>query len=102
VELTGGGIGASPEASFGTHFFQDLVESNIYPLAVYLDDEEAAFNRHFFYDTPNCLTAYLPEYAVWEGCLRLIDVADYRRGWHIELVMDDEAGRAAAFLEEDE
>jgi len=101
VELTGRGIGTSPEASFGTHFFQDLVESNIYPLAVYLDDDEAVFNRSFFYDTPNCLTTYLHDYATWEGCLRLIRVGDYRLGWHMELVMDDEAGMSAAFLEED-
>ena len=31
VELAGEGIGPAPEPSFGTHFFQDLVESNIYP-----------------------------------------------------------------------
>ena len=63
VEITGKGLGPAPEPSFGTHFFQDLVESNIYPLAIYLDDEDAIFNRGFFYDTPNNLTAYLPKEA---------------------------------------
>ncbi len=43
VELTGRGIGLGPDASFGTHFFQDLVETNIYPLAIYFDDEDAHF-----------------------------------------------------------
>ena len=49
----------TPDLSFGTHFFQDLVEARIYPLAVFLDDEEAFFNREFFYETPNRLLEYL-------------------------------------------
>jgi hypothetical protein len=99
VELTGGGIGAAPEASFGTHFFQDLVESNIYPLAIYLDDEDATFNRDFFYASYNCLTQFLPDYAGSESALRLISVDRYRTGYHLELVMDNELGRCVAFLE---
>ena len=41
VELSGEGVGPAPEPSYGTHFFQDLIESRIYPLAVHLDDHEA-------------------------------------------------------------
>jgi hypothetical protein len=99
VELTGEGIGLAPEASFGTHFFQDLVESNIYPLAIYLDDEDVIFNRDFFENTPNCLTRFLPEQAAWEASLRVIEVASFRPEHHIELVMDDEAGKSVAYLE---
>ncbi len=100
VELTGQGIGAAPEASFGTHFFQDLVESNIYPLAIYLDDSEAIFNRKFFYQTPNRLLDFLPDEREMDSCLRLIKVSDYLAHHHIELVMDDESGHSAAYLEE--
>ncbi len=101
VEITGTGLGPAPDPSFGTHFFQDLVESNIYPLAVYLDDEDAIFNHHFFYDTPNTLTEYLPKEATRVDTLRVIDVAAFRPGCHISLVMDDEQGRAVAFLAPD-
>lgn len=101
IELTGAGIGAEPEASFGTHFFQDLVETNIYPLAIYLDDEDVIFNQDFFYETPNHLVDFLPDHGNLESCLRLIKVADYRSGHHLELVMDDEEGRSVAFLEGD-
>jgi hypothetical protein len=101
IELTGQGIGTAPEASFGTHFFQDLVESDIYPLAIYLDDPDVVFNRKFFYETPNHLKHFLPDQRVWEDCLRLISVASYRPGYHIELVMDDDAGQSAAYLEKD-
>ena len=98
IELAGKGIGMEPEASFGTHFFQDLVESNIYPLAIYLDDEEVQFNRDFFYKTPNRLAKFLPDQKDMGKTLRLIEVASYRPFHHLELVMDDEKGRSAAFL----
>lgn len=101
VELTGEGIGTAPEASFGTHFFQDLVESHIYPLAIYLNDEDVIFNRKFFYETPNHLLEYLPENKELDRTLRLIRVADYRPNSHLELVMDDEDGRSVAFLVSD-
>ncbi|HSQ27592.1 MAG TPA: PEP/pyruvate-binding domain-containing protein [Anaerolineales bacterium] len=101
IELTGEGIGSAPEASFGTHFFQDLVESNIYPLAIYLDDDDVIFNRPFFYETPNCLLDYLPEEKAMVDVLRLIKVSSYQPGMHMELIMDDESGRSVAFLERD-
>lgn len=99
VELAGAGIGAAPEASFGTHFFQDLVESNIYPLAIYLDDADVVFNRKFFDETPNSLTKLLPEESGLNDSLRLIRVDDFRPDYHLELVMDDEQGKTVAFLE---
>jgi len=101
VELTGQGIGSAPDASFGTHFFQDLVESNIYPLAIYLDDEGVIFNREFFYKTPNCLRKFLPEASHVEESLRLIEVASFRSEHHLELVMDDDVGKSVAYLEAD-
>jgi len=102
VEVSGHGIGSVPEPSFGTHFFQDLVESNIYPLAVYLDDPDVSLNRSFLYDTPNCLEATLPEAIDCGETLRLIEVASFRPGSHLELVMDDEKGQAVAYLVPDE
>lgn len=102
IEISGKGIGAAPEPSFGTHFFQDLIEANIYPLAIYLDDPDVVFNPEFFYDTDNQIPSYLPEA---EGCMdsvRLIEVAAFRPGFHLDLVMDDEKGQAVAYLVPDE
>jgi hypothetical protein len=98
IEVSGSGISAAPEPSFGTHFFQDLIESNIYPLAIYIDDPEVQFNRPFFYDTPNQLAAFLPEAADCIEAIRLIEVASFRPAHHLELVMDDEKGQALAYL----
>jgi hypothetical protein len=101
VELAGKGIGAAPEASFGTHFFQDLVESNIYPLALYLGDSGSVFNRDFFYNTSNSLAKFGINDNHLSDCLRLIDVSDFRSKYHLELVMDDDQGRSVAYLEHD-
>jgi hypothetical protein len=102
VELAGKGIGSAPEPSFGTHFFQDLVEAHIFPLAVYLDDDDAIFNRDFFYHTPNRLLDFAPRETGLEKVLRLISVGDFRIDHHLDLVMDNEKGRAVAFLSQDQ
>jgi hypothetical protein len=60
VELAGQGIGSAPEASFGTHFFQDLVESNIRYLPLYPDQGEDLFNEKLLFDSENKLTTLLP------------------------------------------
>jgi hypothetical protein len=101
IELTGQGIGPDLEPSFGTHFFQDLMEAHIYPLAVYLDDEDVTFNKDFFYKTPNHLMEWLPADETLTGCLRLIQVDDFRPGHHLTLVMKDDVGKAVAFLQPD-
>ncbi len=102
IEVSGHGISAAPEPSFGTHFFQDLVEANIYPLAIYLDDADVQLNRSFLYDTPNLVTDYLPEADDCSDTVRLIEVASFRQSAHLELVMDDEKGEGVAYLVPDE
>jgi hypothetical protein len=98
IEVTGEETGLAPEPSFGTHFFQDLVEANIYPLAIDLDDEDVIFNKDFFYKTPNQLADFIPVDPQLSNCLRLIKVSSYRPGHCLSLVMDDKHGKAAAFL----
>ncbi len=101
VELSGKAIGTSPEPSFGTHFFQDLMEARIFPLAVCLQDQDVVFNHTFFYDTPNRVLEFTAVDEKIQSCLRLIAVEDFRPGHHIRLVMNDELSRAIAYLEAD-
>jgi hypothetical protein len=102
VEIAGYGDLVVPEPSFGTHFFQDLVEANIFPLAIYLEDPEVQFNQSFFYDTPNQLAEFLPEAVECAESVRLIEVASFRPGYHLELIMDDDKAKALAYLVPDE
>jgi hypothetical protein len=99
VELAGESVGASREPSFGTHFFQDLMEADIYPLGVFLDDKNATFKREFFYDTPSHLNDFVsvnnPRVL---NALRLIAVSDYRPNYHLDLIMDAHKSYAVAFL----
>jgi hypothetical protein len=101
VELSGNDIGPDPEPSLGTHFFQDLMEANIYPLVVRVDDAEAQFNRAFFYHTSNSITDWIELETSIQACLHLIDVHKFRADHHLELVLDDEAGQAIAYLSPD-
>lgn len=102
VELAGEAIGASPEPSFGTHFFQDLMEAQIYPIAVFLDDKDTRFNRDFFYATPNRLEEFISvENPRVLAALRLIAVHDYLPDHHMDLIMDANKSRAVAFLVEE-
>jgi hypothetical protein len=101
VELSGKGEGQVSEASLGTHFFQDLMEAQIFPIVISLDRQGTTFNRDFFYKTPNTLKDHLDVKGRLGDCLRLIDVAAYRPGHHIEVVMDDEKGQSIAYLKAD-
>ncbi len=98
VEMAGGHCGLPPEPSLGTHFFQDLLESQIYPLALRLDDPATVFNCSYFDHANNKLRELLPEAAVFEGCLRVLRVAESYPGQTLRIIMNEEPGRAVCFL----
>jgi hypothetical protein len=98
VELSGEGIGPASEPSLGTHFFQDLLEGEIFPLATSIGEDQ--FNRTFFYETPNRISEWISVEALLFNRLRLIKVDDFKPNHHLELVMNGEEGRALAFLSE--
>ena len=98
VELSGQDVGPAPEPSLGTHFFQDLMEASIFPVAVNLDKQDTLFNRSFFYDTPNNLQDYQAVRQDLAESVRLISVSAFRPGFHLELVLDDEKGQSIAYL----
>jgi hypothetical protein len=98
VELTGRGVSPDLEPSFGTHFFQDLMEAHIFPLNVNLDDRDAAFNRRFFEETPNRLGEFMEADEALRRALRVIKVEDWKEGGSLSLVMNDEVGKAVAYI----
>jgi hypothetical protein len=87
-----------PEPSFGTHFFQDLVESEIRYLPLYPDDPGTVFNESFFKNTENMLSNVLPEYASLSDTLKLIDVAKTTGGLQFRILMNAELDRAVGIL----
>jgi len=87
------------EVSYGTHFFQDLVEANIYPLPLYPNAPGTVFNRAFFDDAPNVLEELLPADAQHSCFIKVIDVPSVAGGRCLELVMDGERDEALAYLQ---
>jgi hypothetical protein len=101
VELSGKAVGPAPEPSLGTHFFHDLMEAQIYPIAANLDREDTLFLKEFFYGTKSCLSQYVPSDDSPNSAVRLIDVAGYRPGNHLEVIMDADEGKTTAYLAKD-
>jgi hypothetical protein len=89
---------SAPEASYGTHFFQDLVEAEIHPLALYPDQGDNVFNWGFFRGSPNVLTDLVPDFADYANYVRVIDVPAVAQGRLLEVIMDDEENQALAYL----
>jgi pyruvate, water dikinase len=87
-----------PDLSFGTHFFQDLVESAIRYLPLYPDDPEVVFKERFFRGSPNVLAELLPEFARLSDAVRVIDVAQARGGLVLRVLMNGELDEAVGVL----
>lgn len=49
-----------PDLSFGTHFFHDLIETNIFYMAIYPEQPDVLFNRPWLLSLPNRLAAVSP------------------------------------------
>ena len=98
IELSGKDIGSAPEPSLGTHFFQDLIEAQIYPLAIILDDPQSIFQPAFFYHSPNALADLIPADDILKERLRVIKVNRYRKNHSLRLIMNEEHSTAIGYL----
>ncbi len=93
--LRGGSIA---EPSYGTHFFQDLIEQDIYPLSVPVGEDGAELNTEFICSAPNKLTEISPEDADFTDTIHVVDLSEVTRGRTMSLVMDDEEEVAIGYL----
>lgn len=87
-----------PDLSFGTHFFQDLVEASIRYLPLYPDDEGILFNDEFFKNSQNILKSLLPEYGHLSDILKVIDVEKSTDGMILKVLTNADLDRALAIL----
>ncbi|MBU0753904.1 MAG: nucleotidyltransferase domain-containing protein [Planctomycetes bacterium] len=87
-----------PDLSFGTHFFQDLVEAEIRYLPLYPDDEGIVFNEKFLEESPNLLPGVLPQYAGLAHVVRLIEVPKNADGRILKVLMNADLDRAVGYL----
>jgi len=87
-----------PELSFGTHFFQDLVEASIRYLPLYPDDAGTYFDEAFLTGSPNILDRVLPEYAHLGRAVRVIDVPGATGGNVLKVLMNADLDEAVGML----
>jgi pyruvate, water dikinase len=90
--------GSVPEVSFGTHFFQDLVESSIRYLPLFPGEGGTVFNLGFLRDSPHVLAQLLPEYAHLAKVVRVIDVPAVAGGAVLRVLLNADIDLAVAFL----
>jgi hypothetical protein len=83
-----------PELSFGTHFFQDLVEMNIFYMAIYPDNEKVIFNTKWMQEELNLLEKLVPEDQKYADVVRVCDV----RGKDLRLYSDVVAQEMICFF----
>ncbi|MBN1869807.1 MAG: PEP/pyruvate-binding domain-containing protein [Candidatus Omnitrophica bacterium] len=67
---------AVPELSFGTHFFQDLVETDIMYLALFPERQGVFLNKSFFDSKPNILASLRQEYQKYEHVVKVFDIGE--------------------------
>lgn len=89
-----------PDPSFGTHFFQDLVEAGIRYLPLYPDDPDVVWNELFFRRSENLLPALLPSFASLGEVLRVIDVPSQTGGQVLRVLMNADQDLAVGVLSE--
>ncbi len=89
-----------PDLSFGTHFFQDLVEASIRYLPLYPDDEGIIFNSRFFNLSKNIFDELLPDYKKLRHVIKVIDVPNSTKGEILKILVNAEINEAVAILKE--
>ena len=98
IEMGVAEAGVAPELSYGTHFFQDLVEGGIYSLPLHLLPEiPHEFDWDFFLQTPNVLPLFSPDDAHLAPYLRVIDVL-MQTDCVLDILMNGVQDEAVGFL----
>ncbi len=91
--------GLTPEASCGTHFFNDLVEAEIVPVVIYPDQPEDLFSQEFLVQSPNLLSSLAPEFARFEDVVHVIHVPSCTDGRLLHVFQDSASQKGIAFFD---
>lgn len=83
-EMSDSEVGYMPELSYGSHMFQDLVETEIFYTALFDTPKTRIFNRTVFHDMPNILTEILPDCKEYEDIVKVC----HTEGMHLKLYSD--------------
>ena len=74
-EIADSRAGYNPELSYGSHFFQDLVEAGILYNALFENEKTLVFNPELIEGLPNLLTDFDPKLQDLEDIIQVYDVS---------------------------
>jgi hypothetical protein len=94
AEIAYEGGNLMPDLSFGTHFFQDLVETEIFYVAIFPGKEKVTFNRERFREMPNRLGELLPDSAKYEHIVKVYKTD----GQNLQMICDMISQRVVCFF----
>jgi len=98
VEIAFAREGYTPEVSYGTHFFQDLVEADITIVPLFPDDPGSYLNETFVTTAPNLLAGLAPEMADCNPVVRVIHVPSARGGEYLHVYLDSATQKGLGFF----
>jgi len=84
-----------PELSYGTHFFQDLVETDIFYTALFPDNENVIFNNELLDNFKEISGSLLPAYDKYRGVVRVFDVSED----HLKITGDILSQKLVCFID---
>lgn len=91
--------GVTPEVSHGTHFFSDLMEARIVPVAVFPNDPGQFFREAFFATPPfNALVDVCPDEAKWGNVIKIVHVPRVTEGLWLHVHQDAHHQKGIGFL----
>ncbi len=98
VEIAVASDDGVPELSYGTHFYQDLVETGIYSLPLHLANKRGTFNWDFFTNANNILAAISPTDESLAMYLKVIDVQNEAADRRLTILMDGSKDETVGYL----
>ena len=90
--------GYTPEVSYGTHFFQDLVEADIAIVPLFPDDPAAILNESFLLKSPNLLAEIAPDAGACQEVVRVIHVPSVCDGQYLHIYLDIGTPKGLGFI----
>ncbi len=94
-EVSDNRAGYMPELSYGSHMFQDLVESDIFYGAIFGDRRTVCYHRDFFVNCKNLFAQIDPDAAELASIIRVYEVE------HVKLWVDGVNNHAVCALEQE-
>lgn len=91
VEIAFSREGFTPEVSYGTHFFQDLVEADIAIMPLYPDGKGSVLREDLLLRAENRLSAVSPDSAEDASVVRVIHVPSAAGGRYLHVFLDGES-----------